>query len=136
MTAAELRRTLAAWLLILVLATGNGVLREAVLVPVLGPTAALVASGLLLSACVAIVTVTLARWLRLDSPSAGRRIGLLWLALTVAFEFGFGLVRHRTWTEMLEPYTFTDGNLWPLVLVVTVAAPAVVARVRSRRPRT
>jgi hypothetical protein len=58
--------------------------------------------------------------------------GLIWLCLTLSFEFGFGLfVQERSWAEMLEAYTFKDGNIWPLVLVVTFLAPLLAARIRS-----
>jgi hypothetical protein len=125
-------RAVAAWLLILALAMLNGALREAVLLQNLSRPVASVLSGLLLSSVVLIVAVALARWLKLDAPSRCVSIGLLWLCLTLTFEFGFGAaVQGRSWAEMLEAYTFKDGNIWPLVLVVTFFAPLVAARIRS-----
>jgi hypothetical protein len=124
-----------AWLLILATAVLNGVYREAVLLPQLGVPGALLVSGLLLSLAILAWALALARWLRLAPGGANLRIGALWLALTVAFEFGFGrLLQQRPWSELLEPYTFQDGNVWPIVLLVTLFAPAVAARVRA--PRT
>jgi hypothetical protein len=32
---------------------------------------------------------------------------------------------------MLEAYTFKDGNMWPLVLVITFLAPLVAHRLRG-----
>ena len=126
-----LLRSLIAWLLILVFAMLNGVFREAVLLPKLGMPAALVLSGALLSVCVIIVALVLARWLRLGGASRSLSVGFLWLCLTLAFEFGFGrLVQGLSWREMLEAYTFKDGNIWPLVLVVTFFAPLAAARLR------
>ena len=43
------------------------------------------------------------------------RVGFLWVVLTLVFEFGLGIVQGRSWAEMLMPYTFKDGNIWPLV---------------------
>lgn len=128
-------RIVVAWSLVLVFAVLNGALREAVLVPLWGRSAALVASGLLLSALVLGVAVVLARWMGLPSrPSlATFAAGLLWLALTLAFEFGFGRgVQGRSWSELLQAYTFEGGNLWPVVLLVVLAAPSVAAWVRGR----
>jgi hypothetical protein len=128
-------RLVAAWCLVLACAIANGALREAVLVPLWGRPAALVASGLLLSAVVLGVAVVLARWMGLPSrPSRATFAGgLLWLALTLAFEFGFGRgVQGRSWGELLQAYTFDGGNLWPAVLLVVLAAPSVAAWVRGR----
>ena len=41
-------------------------------------------------------------------------------------------VQHQSWQQLVEAYTFKDGNLWPLVLVVTFVAPLLAVRVRSR----
>jgi len=127
-------RLVAAWCLVLLCAIANGALREAVLVPLWGRPAALVASGLLLSSLVLGVAVALARWMGVPSrPSrATFAAGLLWLALTLAFEFGFGrAVQQRSWSELLQAYTFEGGNLWLLVLLVTLVAPSVAAHVRG-----
>lgn len=35
------------------------------------------------------------------------------------------MVQGQSWTEMLQAYTFKDGNIWPLVLVATFVAPLV-----------
>jgi hypothetical protein len=59
--------------------------------------------------------------------------GMAWLLMTLAFEFGFGaLVQHRKIDEMLAAYTFRDGNIWPLVLVlvVTLLSPVLARRAR------
>ena len=55
----------------------------------------------------------------------------------LAFEFGFGrVVRHRPWSELLAAYTFQEGNLWPLVLVVLTLAPWLSGRLRNLRAST
>jgi hypothetical protein len=39
-------------------------------------------------------------------------IGLVWLALTVAFEFVFGrLVMHRPWSQLINDYNVIEGRL-------------------------
>lgn len=125
-------RAVAVWGLILVLAILNGAVREAWLLPELGRGGALVASGLLLAAVVLAVAWLAIRWLGPPTPVQAWRIGAFWLVLTLLFEFGFGaLVQHRSWAEMLSAYSFRDGNLWPLVLLVVLAAPALARRARG-----
>jgi hypothetical protein len=125
------------WLVILVLAMLNGLLREAVLIPGLGRVGGLVASGVLLSLLILLVAFIGAPWYGTAGPGPWH-IGALWLALTLLFEFGFGrLVQHRPWPELLAPYTFDGGNIWPVVLVVTAAAPRLAAWARhsGREPK-
>ena len=128
-----LLRSVVVWLLILVLAVLNGGFREAVLLPNIGRQGAFVLSGILLSLCIVIVAVIFAGWLRLKGLSRCLFVGLFWFCLTLSFEFGFGLfVQKHSWTGILETYTFKDGNIWPLVLVVTFVAPLLAARIHGK----
>lgn len=124
-------KALALWLLILVLAIANGLLREAWLIPWLGPVPGLVASGLLLCCAIVLAAYAAAPWLRLGGARQALSVGLGWLALTLAFEFGFGLARGRPMTEILAAFAFEGGNLWPLILLVTALAPWLAARLRG-----
>ncbi len=140
MRPAPLRPALLAWLLILALAVANGALREALLIPALGRFWGLVLSGGLLALFILLVARSLVRHLRgigvVPGLRIGLRIGLLWLLLTLAFEFGFGrYVQHKPWPELLAAYTFEDGNLWPLLLLVTLLAPALAGGLDARAQR-
>jgi hypothetical protein len=122
----------AAWFVILVCAFANGALRELLLVPRLGLSVAQVTSGVLLSLLIVAVAVIAAPWLGKLSGVQALLIGLLWLCLTPVFEFGFGFfVQHKSWPSLLEAYTFKNGNLWPVVLLVTALAPSLAARLRG-----
>lgn len=121
------------WLLILGCAVLNGGLREAVLLRILGKPGAFVLSGVLLSLCIVLLSLVLVRWLGRLTTRQSLLVGLFWLCLTLAFEFGFGrIVQQLAWSGLLEAYTFKDGNIWPLVLVVTFFAPLLAAHVTGR----
>jgi len=125
-------KSLLAWLVVLCLAMANGALREAVLIPLLGTPAGLILSGILLSLLVALVAYGLLRIARGFTVMQGLLVGVLWLCLTLAFEFGFGrYVQHKSWAELLEAYTFKEGNIWPVVLVVTFLAPPLVSLIQG-----
>jgi hypothetical protein len=121
----------AAWLLILALAVANGAFRDAFLFPRLGNPAALLTSGIVLMLCIHVVAHVLVSRCRPASPCQCFGIGVFWLLLTLAFEFGFGRAQGKSWAELLDAYSFRDGNLWPLVLLTVLAAPWLAAR-RSR----
>lgn len=121
-------KVLLVWFGILVLAVANGLLREAILLPRLGKKVALPCSGLLLGLLILTVTFFTLPWLQLNRQSQAVAVGLGWLGLTLSFEFAFGLRQGKSWSTMLAAYTFKDGNLWPLVLVLTAVAPCVIGR--------
>lgn len=127
-----LLRSLLAWLVILGLAIANGVLREEILIPALGKPGGLILSGVLLSMLIVLVAYGLVRFAQGLTASQGLRIGVLWLGLTLAFEFSFGrYVQHKSWAELLDAYAFKEGNIWPAVLVVTLLAPYLAFRLRA-----
>ena len=129
-----LLKAVAMWLLILIFATLNGAFRRAVLMPNLGAPVAFVLSGMLLSLCIIVMAFLFVRRLGPVGKTESLYVGLLWLFSTIVFEFAFGrLMQHKSWSELLEAYTFKDGNIWPVVLLVVLLAPwlAVRGSVRS-----
>jgi Na+/melibiose symporter-like transporter len=118
------------WLVLLGAMMGNGFLRVLVLQPRLGEDSA---------RQVACVTGTLLI-LALTAPFVGSlhqarqgqllSIGMLWLLMTIAFEFGFGRLSGASWEALLADYDVRQGRLWPLVLLTTFLAPWLVARAR------
>jgi len=127
-----LLKSLAVWMGILGFAIVNGLFREQVLIPMLGTTSSMVLSGILLS-CLILATAYLALpWLGARSLQHVLTIGLGWLALTVVFEFVFGLLRGMAMEDLLAAYTLKGGNIWPVVLAVTGGAPWIAAKLRGR----
>ncbi|WP_083330880.1 hypothetical protein [Halofilum ochraceum] len=126
-------KALAVWVGILILAVLNGILRENALTPHFGSTAGFVLSGLFLSALIVVVACLSLPWLGARRPAELIGIGLGWVALTLVFEFSFGLWQGKSWQVMLEAYTFRDGNIWPIVLIASACAPCLAARVRRVR---
>ena len=69
------------------------------------------------------------------SGRQARRIGAVWVALTVAFEFGFGRrVAKKRWSELLADYNLAKGRTWVLVLLWLAAGPDVIRRIRRPAP--
>jgi hypothetical protein len=124
-------RALVIWLAILLLASLNGAVREAWLIPAMGQTAGRALSTLVLSALVLLVTWLAIGWIRPATLQDALIIGMLWMVLTLAFEFLVGhYVFHQPWTELTEDYQVTRGRIWPLVLMLVLFAPLWTARIR------
>jgi hypothetical protein len=127
-----LLKALALWGAILIIAIFNGALREKRLVPWLGVLAASAVSGLLLSVAIFLVALMTVSWYGTLTPEQYWLIGSCWLVLTLIFEFSFGrFVQKKDWRELFQAYTFRGGNLWPFVLVVTLASPPLAAWLRG-----
>lgn len=59
-------------------------------------------------------------------------IGLIWLCLTVIFEFLFGYyVAGHSWERLLQDYNIMKGRVWVLVLIWITIAPYIIYRMRS-----
>ena len=124
-------RTLLVWLLIMALETMHGVLRNRFLTPVVGDLHARQIGALAGSLLVLGTALLLIRWVRPDSFRALLGIGVLWLILTLAFEFGLGRAVGKSWSDLLADYNLAHGGLLSLGMVVLVLAPWLAARIRS-----
>lgn len=125
-------KAVAVWVVFVVLAILNGAAREHFLVPAIGEHIAHPLSGILLSLVIFAVTlVMLPIFGRLQGKSY-LMLGTVWLAMTLAFEFIFGrYVAGRSWSELLVAYDLRSGNLWLMVLVITLLSPYAAAKLRS-----
>lgn len=52
--------------------------------------------------------------------------GVLWLFMTLIFEFGMGFAAHRSWDYMLADYNILKGRLWPVFLIIVVFSPYII----------
>lgn len=59
-------------------------------------------------------------------------IGLIWLVLTVIFEFLFGhYVAGHSWDKLLGDYHLVKGRVWVLVLIWVCIAPYVMYQLQK-----
>jgi hypothetical protein len=56
------------------------------------------------------------KWLKLSSAQKALQLGLIWLVLTVGFEFLFGhFVMGNPWASLFHDYNLLAGRVWVLV---------------------
>ncbi|WP_347350769.1 hypothetical protein [Intrasporangium sp.] len=126
----------AAWTGGAVLAVANGTVRELVLVPWLGATGARQVSTLALVLLLAGYIWWLCRRLPLPTVRVALRVGVLWVVLTLGFEFGLGhYVQGKPWATLLADYDLSAGRIWLLVPLWTLVAPAVTTWLQGRGGR-
>ena len=120
------------WFAILIVAIANGAVRVDLLIPRFGEELGHVISTV--SLCVAIFAVTSAAipWIGAVTRNDALGVGLLWVTMTVAFEFlGGHYVFGTPWPELLADYNVARGRIWVLVLLTTAVAPALAAHARG-----
>jgi hypothetical protein len=126
-----LRYTLA-WIPMVLIAIINGALRELTygkVLPELRAHQISCGTGVLLFG---FYTWLLSLKWPLESMTQAITVGLIWLTLTVAFEFLFGhYVGHHPWSRLLADYNLLAGRLWILVLLAVATLPLTVFLVNS-----
>lgn len=128
-------RYLIAWLPMVAIAIANGVLRDVWYGPRVGELAAHQISTFSAALWLGLYI----RWVvRTWPPVSGRHaiaVGLVWLAMTVAFELGFGhWVAGHPWEHLLGDYNLLAGRLWVLLLLWITLAPYLFRRLHGRCP--
>lgn len=120
---------LTAWFVMLLVSVANGSVRDftygrhmsELAAHQLSTATGIVLLGVVIRACI-----------RRYPPSSGRNaiaLGVLWMALTVAFEFlFFHYVGGHSWSDLLGNYNVLQGRVWVLVLVWLAVAPYLFFR--------
>jgi hypothetical protein len=131
---ALLARSLAMWFVLLAAMVANGIVRVGVLQPRFGEDVARQLACLSGVGIILALTALFVRRRRGPTPAQLWAIGMFWLALTVAFEFGFGrYVLGESWQTLLAEYQIGRGRLWPFVLLTTLAAPWLLGHAQARQ---
>ena len=130
----KILKSLLVWVCFIPAAILNGGLREYVLDEAVGEQWALPLSGIILSACIFLLTwLLLPRTVKALPAKDSLLIGICWAFLTIIFEFTSGLAGGSTITELLAAYNPLTGNLWLLVLAATLLSPTAVRKITGRR---
>ena len=119
------------WLSIIPLAIANGAFREGLLIPLIGDKSANPISGIILCILIFIVSFIFIPKLGKGTKKTYLTIGLLWFFSTVIFETVLGLFEGIAFTEIINAYNITTGNLWLIVVIFTGIAPFLVAKIKN-----
>lgn len=120
-------RSLGIWCVLLAVAVANGIFREAVLTPRLGVGTAHLASSALLCGAIALLAWLSVRWIGARTRRDAVEVGVIWLVLTVSFEFLAGhYLFGNPWETLLADYNLREGRVWVAVLLTMLFAPMAV----------
>lgn len=130
--AATLIRYILAWVPMLMVAVANGAIREATFAKSMPELRAHQLSTLSGSVLIGLVIFFVIRsW----PPSSGGQallIGIVWVLLTITFEFFMGLaLMRRPLAQVLHDYNLLAGRLWVILLAWLALAPWVFFNLRA-----
>jgi hypothetical protein len=119
-------RYLLAWFPMLALAVANGTLRQATYGKKIPELRAHQLSTLIGAAIIGLYIWFVIRAWPPASMREAVQVGVLWLVLTVAFEFFMGLVlARRPMHEVLSDYNIAQGRVWAFFLLWIATAPMI-----------
>ncbi|MCU0822257.1 MAG: hypothetical protein MUC95_07275 [Spirochaetes bacterium] len=128
-------RAIAVWMLIAVVESVHGTIRQLFLAPVIGDMPSRQVGVFVGSALILLVSWLTARWLGADTFKNQFRIGALWVVFIVIFEFSLGLALGYTVERILSDYNPANGGLMVFGLLFMLFAPALGAKLRNKNRR-
>lgn len=124
---------LLAWLAMPLIGIVNGTIRQFGYRDLLGDLAAHQVSTVTAMLLFGLYVWWLSRRWPLASAQEAIVVGLLWLALTMAFEFLFGhYIMGASWERLMHDYNIVQGRIWVFVPIWIATAPVVFYRLTPK----
>lgn len=126
-------RALAVLLIIIFAESVHGTLRQLFLMPLIGDFTARRISFFIAVLLIFLITYFFIRWINAPTVKSLFGIGLMWLILMTAFEFGLGIfVMNYSWEKMLQDYDVSRGGLMVFGLIFMFFSPYLAEKLRNR----
>ena len=121
-----------AWFGIVVLGLLNATIRQGVYARYVSELAAHQISTLTFAVLVGLYAWALSGFFKLSSPGEAFGAGIVWMILTIVFEFGLGrYVVGDSWAKLLADYDLLEGRVWGLFILWVGLAPYVFYRLKA-----
>jgi hypothetical protein len=125
-------RSIAIWLVFIIIESLNGTIRTLWLVPLLGELRAHQISFATGSLLILTIATLFVRWLKIANVFQSLGVGVLWMLLTVLFEVSLGrLAFGYSWSQIAADYDLCQGRLMSLGLVLLLFAPFIATKIRD-----
>lgn len=135
MGAKPLMHTLLVWVIFLVFFILNAGVRNAVITPRYGEH-----TGHIVSTITGIIAILVGTFIfiRVTNTAYTRTalilIGVIWVVLTIAFEFTFGhFVMKQPWSRLLADYNILKGRIWVLIPLTEFISPTLISHIIGKR---
>ena len=123
-----------AWFPMVVIAILNGLLRQFVIMNYVDELTVHQISCFTGILFFAVYIYFITRAWKIESCKHSWLIGLMWVGMTIIFEFGFGhYVMGHPWEKLFHDYNILAGRLWVILLIWTLIAPNIFYKIQKRR---
>jgi hypothetical protein len=125
-------RAIAVWVVVMAVEFVHGTLRWILLRPRVGDFRSGQIGVFTGSALFLLMVYFCEPWMRLRTAADGLRVGLLWVALALLFEWNFGhYAMGRSWDSIAAEYNVLHGGLLPIGLAIFAMTPWIAWRLRA-----
>ena len=120
------------WLPMIIIAFANATLREVLLIRHFSDFRAQQLSTITLIIFCSIYIWFILPYLDIQTSKKAFLIGLIWVVLTVAFEFTLGRLTNKSWADLFEAYNLFEGRIWLLFLLFLFLLPYLFFIIRHK----
>lgn len=120
------------WLPMIIIAFANATLREIVFVKYFSEFRAHQLSTLTLIILCSVYIWFVFPVLNIHNSKLAFAIGIVWVLLTVAFEFSLGRLTNKSWEYLFSDYNIFAGRLWLLFLFCLFVLPYIYYIIRNK----
>ena len=125
------RRAVLVWMLIILVESLHGAIREIFIAPKIGGLHARQVGVLIGSLLIFAIAWLTARWIGTGKRGELLGVGLLWVILTLIFEIAFGRAIGMSWDGIFSDYNPARGGFMLFGLAFMCVAPLLAARLRK-----
>ena len=123
-------RAFVTWVVIILTESLNGVLRQLFMAPLVGDWRARQIGAVIATGITFAIALALIRWIGARTLGVQLGVGLMWVVLTVAFEYSLGTMLGVPTQRMLADYDLPNGGLMGIALLIVLVTPALAAGLR------
>jgi hypothetical protein len=120
------------WLPMIMIAFANATLREGFFIKYYNESLAHQLSTITLIILCGIYVWFIFPLLNIRNSRQSLFIGLLWVLLTVAFEFSLGRLTNKSWAYLLRDYNLVAGRIWSVFLLCLFLFPYLFYILRNK----
>ncbi len=122
------------WIVMALLAVLNGAFRVYIILPFTSEAVAHIISTVIFLVVQFLTIYLFIKKIKLQHVISAVKIGLLWVCMTVLFEFIFGhYVMNHPGEKLIADYNIFNGRLWLLVLLNNIAAPVFSFKINKTK---
>ena len=126
-------RALLIWLLIVLIETIHGVIRQLFLVPIWGDLPSRQAGVVIGSILILLVAWFSFGWIRATTIKQQFTVGALWVALMIGFEIGLAALLGMSGERIRSDYNIFEGGYMILGLIVLLFSLVIVSKFNLRK---